>query len=308
MKKSKKRGTAAALIANIIFGFSFLFTTLALETGASPLILVAARFTVAFLVLAVLCLLGVVKINLRGKRLFPIILMGLCQPFLYFIFETYGLKFVSSSISGVIISTVPIAVILIHCLFFGGRVTVRQGAFSALSVVGVIAVSILSNKGEMRFSYGGAALLLLAVLSAAMFNILSNRESENFTSVERTFVMFAVAAVGFNLLAPAVLQKNYISELTFAFSQPMFSVSVAYLAVVSSVAAFLLYNFAASNITVVEAASFSSVISICSVVAGITILKEKADIWQILCCAVIILGVWGVNAAPSQGEKSREHK
>ena len=298
MKNTKIRGIAAALVANIIFGFSFLFTTLALGTGASPLILVAARFTVAFLVLGILCLFGTVRINLKGKRILPVILMGLCQPFLYFIFETYGLKAVSSSVSGVIISTVPIAVILIHCLFFGGRVTLRQGVFSVLSVGGVIAVSILSDKGEMRFSYGGAALLLLAVFSAAMFNILSNRESENFTPQERTFVMFAVAAVGFNILAPAVLRENYVSEICRAFSSPMFSVSVAYLAVVSSVAAFLLYNYATSSITVVEAASFSSVISICSVVAGITILKEKANFWQILCCAVIIFGVWGVNSSP----------
>ena len=96
-------GSLAALIANIIFGFSFLFSKVALS-AANPLIILAVRFTVAFLVLNILWLLGIVKLNFKGKNIKRLILMSLAQPLLYFIFELYGINATSSAISGVIIS------------------------------------------------------------------------------------------------------------------------------------------------------------------------------------------------------------
>ena len=88
-----------------------------------------------------------------------------------------------------------------------------------------------------------------------------------------------------------------ISNVFNAVKNVGFDVSIIYLAVVSSVLAFLLYNYSTSKISAVRSSSFSNIITVVSVLAGIMILKEDFSIWQVLLCIPIILGVWGVNRA-----------
>ena len=61
-------------------------------------------------------------------------------------------------------------------------------------------MSILSNDGAKN-KMAGVILLLGAVLCAAVFNVLSRGESVRFSPFERTYIMFFLGAVGFNVLA-----------------------------------------------------------------------------------------------------------
>ncbi len=301
--KNTLLGTLAALGANIIFGFSFLFSTMALDGGAHPLVIISVRFTLAFLILSLMILFKIVKVNFKGKRLLPVICMGIAQPLLYFIFETYGLKMVSSAISGVVISLVPVFVMICYALFFHGKPSLLQAICCVVSVAGVIAISILSDGGEVKFSITGLVCLLLAVASSTVFNILSNRSSGEFSPIERTYVMFAIGAVGFNAVSFAVLRGEYIPEIIASIQQTEFIIAVVYLAVVSSICAFLMYNFATANIDMVRASSFSGIISVVSMLAGIFILGEKVSVGQVICCVIIILAVYGVNYIPRSKSK-----
>lgn len=286
-------GSLAALVANIIFGFSFLFSKVALGY-ANPLIILAVRFTVAFLVLNLLWLFGIVKLNLKGKPKKKLILMALAQPLLYFIFELYGIEKSSSALSGVIISLVPVAVILLSTFVLKERPTLKQILFSVLSLSAVIVISLLSNDGGNN-SLIGIVLLLGAVVCAAVFNILSRSESERFTPFERTYMMFLIGTIGFNIIALLTLRENFFSELTVAVSSLEFWGAVGYLSVLSSIAAFMLYNYSTSVISSVRAASFSNIITVISVFAGLIILKENLSVPQIICSFLIIIGVFGVN-------------
>jgi drug/metabolite transporter (DMT)-like permease len=191
-------GMAAALTANVIFGFSFIFSKMALQ-AAHPLLILAVRFTFAFICLNLLMLTGLVKINLRGKKKGRLILMGLAQPLCYFIFELYGLSMTSSALSGVIISLVPVAVVVL-CSLLGEKPTALQVVCTVVSIAGVSAISILSSAGGQN-SPLGIILLCLAVISAAVFNILSRSESATFSPFERTYVMFLIGSIGFTVIA-----------------------------------------------------------------------------------------------------------
>ena len=292
---SKKQwfGMAAALLANLIFGFSFIFSKLALSVS-HPIIILAARFTVAFLVLNILWASGLVKIKLKGKPKKRLFAMGIAQPLLYFIFELYGLSMVSSALSGIIIALVPVGVLIISGLFLSEKPTSLQVICTFLSIAGVSLISILSNDGNKN-RFIGIVLLLLAVISAAVFNILSRSEAKSFSPFERTYIMFLIGAVGFNALAIAIFKGQYFKELVTAFSHSEFIIAIIYLAIISSVAAFMLYNYSTSVISAVRSSSFSNIITVVSVLAGIIILKEKFSVWELLLCLPVILGVWGVN-------------
>ncbi len=286
-------GMLAALGANVIFGFSFIFSKLALAV-AHPLIILAVRFIVAFIVLNVILAVFKIKLNLKGKPKTKLILMGLAQPLLYFIFELYGLSLVSSAVSGVIIALVPVGVMILATVFLKEKPTVLQLLCMLLCLIGISAMSVLSNDGSKNH-FTGILLILGSVVCASVFNILSRGESSRFSAIERTYVMFLLAAVGFTLISVLVLRGNFIPEVLTAVSAPFFWVSIAYQAVLSSVVAFLLYNYSTAVISAVQTSSFSNIIPIITVLAGVIFLEESFTVWQYLLCLLIILGVWGVN-------------
>lgn len=302
MTKNKHlTGIFCALLANVIFGFSFIFSKTALAVS-HPLVILAVRFTVAFLFINILLILGVFKLNLKVFKNPALWALGIAQPLLYFIFELYGLSLVSSALSGVIIALVPVAVMVMSAFVLKEKPTLLQWLFTLISIIGVSLISIISNNGEKNYTIG-ILLLVGAVICAAVFNILSRRQSATCSPFERTYVMFLVGAVGFNIIALFVLKQNYFPLVFESISNGKFIISIVYLAIVSSVLAFLLYNFATSNITAIEASSFSNIIPVVTVIAGVVILKEKMTLWGYLLCAVIILGVWGVNCFTQQKKK-----
>ena len=107
--------------------------------------------------------------------------------------------------------------------------------------------------------------------------------------------MFLLGCIGFNAVSLVVLKGNYLSELTASVSEPKFIVAILYLAVLSSVAAFMLYNYSTTVISVVRSSSFSNIITVVTVLAGVIILREKFSVAEYFLCALIIFGVWGVN-------------
>ena len=291
-------GTIAALIANIIFGFSFLFSKVALEY-AHPLVILAVRFSVAFLILNILWAFGLIKLQLKGKPKKGILLMAVAQPLLYFIFELYGIEYTSSALSGVIISLVPVGVILISLFFLKEKPKPRQILFALLSLAAIVAISVLSNDGKENHVIG-ILLLLGAVICAAVFNILSRSEAERYSPVERTYMMFFIGTVGFNLAAIVGLGRGYLGIMAAAVTSLPFWGAIGYLAVLSSIGAFLLYNYATSHISSVRASSFSNIITVVSVLAGILILQERLSVAQLICCVLIVVGVCGVNYEKSE--------
>ncbi len=286
-------GAAAALAANIIFGFSFIFSSAALKT-AHPVTVLAARFTVSFLFMSLLLLLKLARVNYKGKPLGGLLLMCTAQPLLYFLFELYGLKLTSSAISGIITALVPVVVTLLSAPVLGEKPNRIQILCCILSLLSVTGVSLL-GKSEGKSYPLGILLLFCAVISAAAFNLLSRGQAKIFSPFERTYFMFAAAAAGFNIIGFAVLKGGYTAALLSAFSSLSFTVSVIYLGIISSCAAFLLYNYATSRISATRAAAFSNILTVISVLSGILILKEPFSVWQLLLCIPILIGVFGVN-------------
>ncbi len=299
--RKRKAGIFCALFANIIFGFSFIFSKTALLVS-HPLIILAVRFTVAFLFLNILWAFGVFEINIKNFKTPTLWLMGLAQPFLYFIFELYGLSLVSSALSGVVIALVPVAVMLLSTVVLKEKPTSLQWLFTALSIIGVSAISIISNDGQKNYTLG-IFLLVGAVICAGLFNVLSRKQSQSSSPFERTYAMFLIGFIGFNLIAIIVLKSQYLPLIAQSITDPKFIISIIYLAIISSVLAFLLYNFATANITAVEASSFSNIITVVTVLAGVLILKENLNFWGYVLCALIIFGVWGVNTFTQKSKK-----
>lgn len=311
MSTSKKRISSllAALLAAVIFGMSFMFSRLALDV-APPTVLLAFRFTTAFvamtLVIAVNALVGKLRgkplfaFSLKGKNLGSLLALGIVQPVLYFIFENYGILYTSSAVAGTIIAVVPIACIVMDVLVLHEAVRRRQIVCAVLCIGGV---ALIYAGGETAVSPLGLLFLLLTVAADAGYYTLSHKAAAKFTPFEVTYVMFTVGMVVF-IPAALIQGAGRMAEVFLpAIQSGGFWAAVVYLGLVSSVVAYFLLNFANGNLSVSETSLFSNVTTVVSVLAGVLLLHELFGLFQFLGVAVILVCVYAANVTPKEKTK-----
>lgn len=290
--KNEKLSLLFAFLGYAIFGFSFIFSKQALAF-ATPFVLLAARFTVAFLILNGIALTGKIKIKLKGKNVKMLLLLGLFQPVIYFICENYGLKLSATSFVGTIIALVPVVSLVFGALFLSEKTLPFQVVCALVSVIGVFLTTLGQHSGS--FSWLGFILIFGSVCAASMFNVLSRKISEEFSAFERTYIMFALGCVIFVGMALIECRGHFVEMVLLPMSNPGFLLPVIYLSGASSVGAFLMLNFAMTHLEVAKASIFTNITTIISILAGVLIFKENFGLFQILGSVIIIASVYGVN-------------
>ena len=153
MGKEKDR-TKLALLASVgyctIFGFSFMASRIAIM-HTSPDMMLAIRFLVSMLAMLLLVVTGLFRIDLRGKPVGMFLIMGLCQPVIYFIGETVGIKYTNASFSGLMIALIPVVTVLLSAVFLHEKVSARTFGWILCSVVGAFIISAVQT-GKTRSS------------------------------------------------------------------------------------------------------------------------------------------------------------
>ena len=311
MERQVKLATLGALIGNSIFGFSFMFSRMALDV-ASPFVMLMYRFVLAAALLGVIAwqasLRGErtgnrgeihwLRFSLKGKPVWPLLALGLVQPVLYFLCESYGISMTNATFSGVIIALVPIAALAAGVMALGEIPSRGQVGWSLVSIAGVVLMT-LQQSAEGAIRPLGVVMLLGAVLSGVTFNILSRKMSAQFSALERTTVMMAVAAVIFTLLAVLECRAD-LSLLLAPLGSAAFLASMVYLSVFSSIMAFLFINFASNTLPVAKTTAFCNLTTAISMFAGVVFLGEPFGLLSLAASVMIILGVWKVQATDTK--------
>ncbi len=296
MEKRSYLPEIAAGLTSVIFGMSFMFSKLALEKYP-PIVLISHRFLLAFVVMSILILFKLIKVDLKGKNMKNLFLLSFAHPFLYFICESYGIKYSASSQAGIMIALIPVSVAILGTIFLGEKNTKQEIFFILLSVAGVAYIAYGKNTGETS-SLIGILFLLGAVISYSGFSIFSRKIASQFTTSERTYAMMLYGALMFNSINIVIHIKdgtlnNYFAPLT----DPAFITALLYLGIVSSIIAFFLSNYSLTHLTASKAAVFSNLTTVVSIIMGIVFLKEGFAFNQIIGSLMILIGVFGTQYA-----------
>ena len=303
---TRAKAILAVITGNTIFGFSFIFSKMALQITV-PSVLIAVRFLTAFFVLNLIAFFGrkimisdgeggtrpLVEFSLRGKPLRYVLLLALFQPILYFLCESYGIVYTSSSFAGTIIAVIPIAGIVFDVLIMHSKVRMRQVVCAILSAIGV-AITTIGAEG-MKSSVLGLLILLGAVAAGALFYVFSKKSGDHYNALEQTYVMFALGSLVYVIFALVQCRGQYQELILGALGEPIFIIAVLYLAVLSSVAAFVSLNWGTVRVTVSEASIFANLTTVISIAAGVVFLHETFSLFQIAGAAVIIGSVYVAN-------------
>lgn len=303
---SHAKAIAAVILGNTIFGFSFIFSKMALQITV-PSVLIAVRFLCAFAALNLIVLFGrrisvsdgegdrrpLVSFSLKGKPLRYIILLAVFQPILYFLCESYGIVYTSSAFAGTIIAIIPIGGIVFDVLIMHSKVRTRQIACAVMSAAGVAITTVGAE--EMKSSLIGLLILLGAVAAGSLFYVFSKKSGADYNPLEQTYVMFALGSLVYTVFALVQCRGQY-NELVFAaVAHPQFMLSVLYLSVVSSVIAFISLNYGTVRVTVSEASIFANLTTVISIVAGVVFLHEMFTPFQIAGAVIIVVSVYIAN-------------
>lgn len=295
MEKSRQtKGIAIAVFSEVLFGLSFIFIRLCVNE-VSIFTLLSWRSLLAFGAMSVCAVLGIVKIDLRGKNLRPLLILSLFQPISYFIMETLGVRFTTASESGTLLACIPIVTMVFSTVFLKDRPTRQQVGFMLLSVAGAVIIGLL-NGFSASSNVVGYLFLLCAMCSESAYAITAQKLKE-FNSAEKTYAMITSGAVFFT--GCALVEHTTKGTLSYYFTLPFidlnFLVCILYLSLGCSVIAFFCANYSISIIGATRRAAFAGLATVTAIIGGVFYLGEAFSLIQGIATVLILIGAYGVN-------------
>jgi len=288
----KEFGAYLALFSAVIFwGISFVATKIALES-IPTFTLILARFALAGCVFLILMVLrGFPRLTRKDHG--KVILIALCEPGLYFTFETIGLQYTTAPMASLIIATIPVAVFILATLFLGER-TRLVGIVGMVASLAGIAILITADP-HFTWSVSGNLLgdLLIfgAVLSAAFYMVCARSLGKNRSAMEFTGLQTIYGAL---LFVPAFLWE--LPEVRWAEMTMRSVAAVGFLTLFATIGAFLCYNHALTRLPATRAAIFINGIPVVTALSAWVLLGEWLTVVQMSGGAMVLAGVFLANS------------
>ncbi len=240
--------------------------------------------------------------NLRPRDLLFILPMVLLQPGIYFSLESRALILTSASQAGIIASTVPVFVALGALIFLKEAMGPRQWAALALSIAGIIGLTLGSPHSGSSETAGtnpvlGNILETVAMAASAGNFLLVKSLARRYSSWSLT--AFQVAG-GFLFFLPAVRLLPAVPPE--AWSLPVI-LSVLFLGLFVTYGGFGLYNYGQTFVPAARASLFINLIPVITVILGWGMLGETLSAaqigWGLLVIAAVRLGTSSPKESPS---------
>lgn len=284
-----KKAYLAAVIFSIAVGFSFLGVKTCIPI-ASTLQILVWRYNWAAIVMGILIILGIAKLDLKGKPKKNLVLTaGFYIGFM--VLQTVGLIFSTSVESGIIFAIIPILSRIIAGIFLDEKSTWIQNISVMISISALILMIIL-GASEVETSLLGIIILLLSSLSMAISNVFMRYVRAIYRPVEITTYICFMGVVIFNLAFLASGEgATYFEPLVHTeFIVATFYLGTACIVLSAQLMAFMLRHMPAINATI-----FGNLSTAISIVAGVVFLQESLKYYHIICSILIIIGVIGVS-------------
>jgi drug/metabolite transporter (DMT)-like permease len=275
----------AALFTALAWSGSWITGKLAVAE-APPLEISTARFIIAAVVLAGITLVTRADLGRGGLR--PVALAGLLGYCAYNAFVFVGLTMAPASDGALIVPTTIPVLTALAATFIGERLTVTKIAGFALASFGVALVIAAGQNGDEISSRRliGDVLMLLGAGCWATYTVLG-------TIAMRTRSPLAVvtiaAPVGALCLIPlGLLEKGYADVPAWSLSVWL---NVLYLALIGSVASFILFYWVVRRVGAGVAAMTSYLVPVLTLVMAVVLLGDRPQSLQLVGGVVILAGV-----------------
>lgn len=286
--------TAYLTILGAVFfwSFSFIWFKVAYK-GYDPITVVIFRLAIASgLTLLIARTTRQLQIP-RGKDLRLFVLLSFFEPFIYFMGESYGLKYVSSTVAAVIVATIPLLAPVAAWYFYREKVSWMNifGLIFSFAGVGMV---VMTKSFRFDADIKGVGLEFIAVFAAIGYSIVLRKIVFTFNSLS---IVAWQNLIGMVFFLPVWLLVDFNDFRTKPFHAEAFT-AIVFLAVFASTLAFIFFTKSIRKLGVTRSNTFVNLIPVFVAILSFFILDESLNIQKIIGIIVVILGLF---LAQSQG-------
>jgi len=205
---------------------------------------------------------------------------------MYFLGESFGLKFVSPTISSAIIATIPLFASIAAVLFVREKAGWLTWIGILVSIIGIIFM-LVNRDFSLTASPKGVALLLLAVFSAVVYSALVKRLTHKYSALTIISYQNLLGAFYFLPLFLIFDFKHFIQvipnrELVLAILQ---------LAFFGSCLAYLFFIMAVAKLGMVKTNIFSNLIPVFTAIFAYFVIHEIFTAQKVVGVMLVVSGI-----------------
>lgn len=275
----------AGVIAMVFWGMSFVWSTQVYQ-NLNPTATIFLRLVVATIFFTAILFIFRLNEKVKKEHLGLFALAAMFEPFLYFIFEGYGLKNTSPVIGSGIIAMIPLVTPIAARIFLKERLTPMNIVGFIISFVGVI-VMLLNKNLELTASPKGILFLCGAVLVAVGYSIALIRLTKLYKPMTITWMQNIIGMLYF---IPLALIMERFEPSNFA-NVGGYLVPLVCLGVFCSAFAYTLWAFAFSKLGASRANVYSNLIPVFTAIFSYVIIKEELTANKIIGILVVVVGL-----------------
>jgi drug/metabolite transporter (DMT)-like permease len=300
MKNKEILAFGSALGAAFFWSFSFIWFKVAYQ-GYNPITVVIFRLTIAALLITIIAAFLKRLQKPSKKDLWLFILMSFFEPFIYFLGESYGLKYVSSTVAAVIVATIPLISPVFAWYFFRERLKWMNVAGLAFSFFGVGLV-VLNGSFQFNASPLGVGLEFIAVFAAIAYSIVLRKLVFKYNTMS---IIAYQNIIGIVFFLPVWLMVDFNDFISRPFHPEAFQ-AIVFLAVFASTLAFVFFTQSIRQIGVNRSNTFINLIPVFVAILSYFILKESLGTQQIAGIFIVVIGLFLAQIKRKRKEVKQE--
>lgn len=267
----------------------------------TPLTLIVLRFTLAVVLMFFVGIIfrrnEVLGLQCVEKKDLPLFMLGgLFQPFLYFIFETYTYQsFFSPTVAEALLSTQPVMAPLFAWVLLREKVTKNNIVGIVISTLGVLILLLMGNTqlsvgGEQASIWKGLLLAMLTVSMSVSYSVVLRKIPTRYSALSIVFYVQSFSLLLFYplwfLMDGGIINNGTVDGMGNGL------LAVGYLAVLASVAAFVLFCYTVRHIGVTRANVFNNVRPVFTAILMWLIFGEVLPMCKWIGILIIIFGLF----------------
>ena len=296
---NSKTLTYILITASVVFwGVSFILTKelFLTEEHMTVTALITLRLALATVVMVPFLLLTRKMQRIQRKDIKWFLLLALCEPFIYHLCETNGVRLVSGSLASVVIATIPLFVPFGMWIAYRQRIKPIMIIGVMLSLAGVVLMTTSSTENFQfsifNFQFQGLLFLAGAVVIAIVYTLLLVKIVDRYHPLVVTTWQNIIGLAYFLILTLSSF-TFHLSPLTFHLLSwsPKMLLILLVLGIFCSTLAYAGYNYGVRNLGASEACIFNNAIPVFSLVAAVLIGQEDFSWLKVLGMIVVISGV-----------------
>lgn len=278
----------------LFWGGSFVFTKYLLNFQ-TPTFIIFFRLIIASVIMVAIGLIFFRKALIIPKKIIPqILILSLFEPFLYFTFETYSLKYSDASVVSIIIATIPLFTALISKYYFKELFSKLNFFGVIISFVGIL-VMLFPSISQLTGNVTGIVLAFCAVMTSIAYSVTLKKLPE---TIHPVAVITYQNIVGLFLFLPLFLilnSKNNILTGLASLKDPQNLIFLIILAIFCSSLAFIFYIKGLRYLGLGKANTFTNLIPVITAILSFIILNENFPVNKIVGIVIVVAGLFFVQ-------------